>query len=57
VHKEAAGQKGPRQNGRYNNELIAQQPIRLEIRQGRAIDDQVLRQLDDFIRRLGRTLN
>ena len=57
VHKEAAGQKGSQQNGRHNNELIAQQPIRLEIRQGRAIDDQVLRQLDDFIRRLGRTLN
>ena len=57
VHKEAAGQKGARQNSRHNDELIAQQPIRLEIRQGRAIDDQVLRQLDDFIRRLSRTLN
>ena len=51
-HKEKAGQEGPRQNSRRNNELMAQQPIRLEIRQGRAIDDQVLRQLDDFIHRL-----
>jgi hypothetical protein len=51
-HKEEAGQEGPRQNSRRNNELMAQQPIRLEIRQGRAIDDQVLRQLDEFIHRL-----
>lgn len=51
-HKEEAGQEGLRQNSRRNNELMAQQPIRLEIRQGRAIDDQVLRQLDEFIHRL-----
>jgi len=56
-HKEEAGQKGARQNSRHNDELMAQQPIRLELRQGRAIDEQVLRQLDDFIRGLGQTLN
>lgn len=56
-HNEEVDQKGAWQNSQRSNQTMAQQPMQLEIRQGRAIDAQVLRQLDDFIRRLVQPLD